>query len=106
MQIQSQTHYQVTAEEGELILTVAVEIEGGMLCAAMRLDAYDPGATGALAGYVANSLALNAAQFPGHGATESVTAERTVQIGPSSIEVMLVEFIAEQCDPVLAVSAQ
>lgn len=95
MQIQNQTHYQVTAEEGELILTVAVEVEGGMLCAAMRLDAYDPGTTGALAGYVANSLALNAAQFPGHGATESVTAERTVQIGPSSIEVMLVEFIAE-----------
>ena len=98
MQIQNQTHYQVTAEDGELILTVAVEIEGGMLCAAMRLDAYDPGATGALAGYVANSLALNAAQFPGQGATEPVTAERTVQVGPSSIEVMPVEFIAEQGD--------
>ena len=95
MQIQNQTHYQVTAEDGELILTVAVEVEGGMLCAAMRLDAYDPGATGALAGYVANSLALNAAQFPGRGAAEPVTAERTVQVGPSSIEVMTVEFIAE-----------
>lgn len=95
MQIQNQTHYQVTAEEGELILTVAVEVEGGMLCAAMRLDAYDPGATGALAGYVANSLALNAPQFPGTGATEPATASRSVQVGPSSIEVMTVEFIAE-----------
>lgn len=95
MQIQNQTHYQVTAEDGELILTVAVEIEGGMLCAAMRLDAYDPGATGALAGYVANSLALNTQQFPGAGATESSSASRSVQVGPSSIEVLSVEFIAE-----------
>lgn len=98
MQIQNQTHYQVTAEDGELILTVAVEVEGGMLCAAMRLDAYEPGATGALAGYVANSLAINAAQFPGPGATEPATTNRSVQVGPNSLEVLAVEFIAEQGD--------
>ena len=95
MQIQNQTHYQVTAEDGDLILTVAVEVEGGMLCTGMRLDAHEPGTTGALVGYVANSLALNAPQFPGTGATEPATASRSVQVGPNSIEVLNVEFIAE-----------
>ncbi|MFV3090168.1 hypothetical protein ACNJYG_06685 [Pseudomonas sp. GW6] len=96
--MQNPTHYEVTLMDGEPILKVAVEIEGGILCTGMRLDAHEPGTTGALVGYVANSLVLNAPQFPGSGATEPAAASRSVQVGSNSIEVLTVEFIAEQGD--------
>lgn len=94
MQIHSETSFNVQSQGGDLMLLVAVQIPQGILCTGVLIDAYDPGATGALAGTISANLALNAAQFPGDDSTPR-TADRTVQVGPSSIEVLTVEFIAE-----------
>lgn len=104
MQIHSETSFNVHAEDGDLMLLVAVQVPQGILCTGVLIDAYDPGATGALAGTIGANLALNAPQFPGDDSTPR-TADRTVQVGPSSIEVLTVEFIPEDA-PALAASTQ
>ncbi len=94
MQIHSETSFNVQAQDGDLMLLVAVQVPQGILCTGVLIDAYAPGATGALAGTIGANLALNAPQFPGNDHAARV-AERTVQVGPASIEVLTVEFIPE-----------